>query len=440
MNSRAAVLALLATVVIVWQVPHTIVLRYALLIILGVLCWPSAVKALARPASAVERRARVPFAVFAAFLAWSVVVALAVSANAWLSLRELRAEWLPPALVLLLGYGLGLRYCEEHAAVRAVFLAFMLHAFMQLVSGAAIVPRGGDIPWLNFGGISDHKANVTYTNALALAMLVAHAASRAGRGPGFLGIDMRWSLAAFFLLLVSTVLATTRNGLIVFALLTLAGFVLLALRLRSHASRAAWGALLACGAAALAGSIVGLKADARWSTFMATVPVAWDTQQHREWLLGERNETILPVTAAGKKVEPSAYYRVAYLKEGAQLIVENPWGTGLGRDAFRRTIHAKYGTAGMSHAHNGFLDLGMSVGIPGVLLWIGFLAAAVIFATRAGPVTGSGLGTAMALVVAAFVARTMVDATIRDHVLGEFMLLVGLLCGAIACGGRRAGA
>jgi O-antigen ligase len=166
--------------------------------------------------------------------------------------------------------------------------------------------------------------------------------------------------------------------------------------------------------------------------------VAWDTQRHREWLLGEHNEAVLPLTAAGRKVDASAYYRIAYLKEGLQLVVEHPWGTGLGRDAFRRTIHEKYGTAGMSHAHNGFLDLAVSVGIPGVALWLGFLATLAVFATRAGgTASSSGLAMAMVLVVAAFAARTMLDATLRDLVLGEFLLLAGLLCGAIAYGDRR---
>jgi hypothetical protein len=440
LNSRVAVLAVLVTAVIVWQVAHMIWLRYSLLVILGVLCWPAAVKALARPASPTERHARAPFAVFGAYLLWSIVVAFLVSSNTLLSLRELRAEWLTPALVLLLGYGLGLRYGEGDGAVRAMFFALVVHAYLQLVAGALIVVRGGEINWLNFGGISDHKANVTYTNALALAMLVADTASRAGGGRGFLGIDMRWASAAFVLLLVSTIVSTTRNGLIVFALLTLAGFVLIEPRLRARASRAARITLIAAGVIALAGALVGLKADPRWSTLVATAPVAWDTEHNREWLLGERNETILPVTAAGRKVEPSAYYRIAYLKEGVELIFEHPWGTGLGRDAFRRTIHAKYGTAGMSHAHNGFLDLGVSVGIPGIVLWIGFLAALVVFAARARDVAGSGLATAMALVVGAFAARTLLDATMRDHVLGEFMLLAGLLCGTIAFHGRRAAA
>ncbi|MBC8021722.1 MAG: O-antigen ligase family protein [Burkholderiales bacterium] len=432
MNSRAAVLALLMLVVIVWQVPHTIVLRYGLLVILGLICWPVAFAALARPATPLVRRARTPFAVFGAFVLWTLFVALVVSPSPLASLKALRGEWLQATLVLLIGYGLALRYGENHAAVRAVFLALVLHAFMQLVSGLETVVRGQTFPIMNFGGISDHKANVTYTNTLALAMLVADTASRARGGKGFLGIDVRWALAAFALLIASTVLATTRNGLIVFGLLTLAGFVLVAMSLRPQRSRAAWSVLIACVVVTLVGAVAGLKADTRWSTFMATVPVAWDTQKNRQWLLGERNETNLPLTAAGKRVDPSAYYRISYLKEGVRLLFEQPLGMGIGRDAFRRAIHAKYGTAGMSHAHNGYLDLAMSVGTPGLVLWLGFLAALVVFAARAGEAAGTGLRMALALVVASFAARTMLDATLRDHIIEEFMLVAGLLAGAIA--------
>ena len=50
-------------------------------------------------------------------------------------------------------------------------------------------------------------------------------------------------------------------------------------------------------AGALAGTVVGLEAEPRWSSFMATAPVAWDTDHNRQWLLGEHNETNLPNTA-----------------------------------------------------------------------------------------------------------------------------------------------
>lgn len=437
MNSRALVRVLVPTVVILWQVPHTIVLRFALLVVLGVLSWPRALAALARPAVADERRAREPFGVFAMFIAWCLAVSFAMSPALRASLSELRAQWLAPTLILLSGYGLALRYGRGNAIVRVAFLGLALHAFMHLVSFPVFISRGGTFPYPDFPGISNHRANVTYTNAMALAMLVADAYARAGGGRGFLGIDGRWTVAAFVLLLASSVAATTRNGLIVFGLLAAGGFVLLAIRMRARASRAAWATLGACAVVAVAGTLAGLKAEPRWSSFMDTLPVAWDTDGHREWLWGEHNLAHLPRTAAGAQVEPSAYYRIAYLREGGRLMLENPFGNGIGRDAFRYAIQEKYGMAGMSHSHSGFVDLGASVGIPGLVLFIAFLGALVLYARRASPSAEGGLRLALVLVVASFAARTALDSTLRDHVIQQFMLVAGLLVGTIALGERR---
>ena len=437
MKARTAVLAALVTVVIVWQVPHTTWFRYALLIALGFLAWPLAFRRLAAPANGPQRDARLPFAVLAVFLLWSVVVALAVSGHSAQSLSDLRAEWAAPALILLLGYGLALRYPEDDIVVRVLFLALVFHAYLQLVTAGLVLLRGGAIDFSNFGGIGNHKANVTYTNTLALAMLIADTAVRARGGRGFLRIDTRWSLLAFGLLLASTILSTTRAGLIVFAFLCAIGLVLVASAMRRRTTRAGWALLATCALVTLAGAFVGLKHDPRWSNFVATAPVAWDTDRNRQWLLGEHNETDLPLTAAGKPVDPSAYYRIAFLKEGLRLLAEHPWGTRVGRDAYRFAVRDKYGRASMSHAHNGFIDLGVSLGFPGLLLWAAFLGSFVLFAARAAPAAGTGLRAALVLAIAGFAARTLLDATVREHILQEFMLAAGVLTGAIAVAEAR---
>src|ERR1700682_3371894 len=102
-NVRSLGLVLIFVLVIVWQVPHTIVFRFSLVIWLGLLAWPVAFPALFRPATPAERRARWPFAALAAFLAWSIVVGLVVSPDVLRSLIDLRAEWLAPTLILVLG-------------------------------------------------------------------------------------------------------------------------------------------------------------------------------------------------------------------------------------------------------------------------------------------------------------------------------------------------
>jgi len=338
----------------------------------------------------------------------------------------------------LLGYGLALRYPQEDAVVRMVFLGCMLHAFMHLVSAVYLPIRGDPVNFSDFGGISNHRANVTYTTSIALAMLIADTAARARGDAGFLRITTPWAIGAFLLLLASSILAMTRNGLMVFALMSVLGFVLVAGEMRVGVSRAAWFTLFACGAIALFGSVAGLKSEPRWSNFVATAPVAWDTDRNVQWLKGEHNETDLPVTASGKPVEPSAYYRIAYVKESLRLLAEHPWGTRVGRDAFRLAIRDKYGRGGMSHAHNGFLDVGVSLGIPGVLLWLAFLGSFVVFVVRTPEAAGPGLRGALLLLILGFAMRTMLDATLRDHIIQEYLLAAGVLVGAIAVPRARA--
>jgi hypothetical protein len=436
LNKRGVVLAALATVTIVWQVPHTIWLRYILLIALGVAAWPVAAARLARPHGDVQKFARDPFKLLFYFLAWSAVVAL-MARDPRANLNDLRAEWLAPTLILLAGYGLALRFPERDAIVRVLFLGFVLHAFMQLVTAGYVLARGEEINFFNFGGISDHKANVTYTNTLALAMLVAHAVARARGGEGFLRIDTRYALAAFGLMAASTLVSTTRNGMIIFALLSIVGFVLIARALGARAPRASWAILIACGLVVVVGTVLGLKSDARWSNFIETAPVAWDTDKHKQWIRGERVETDMPLTASGKPVDPSAYYRIAFLREGLRIMQENWRGTRVGRDAFRWAVQAKYGSGGMSHAHNSMIDLGVSLGWIGVLAWSAFMVSFILYASRAREAAGSGLRLALVLVVAAYFARSFLDATVRDHIIQEFMMTAGALVGAIAMAASR---
>jgi O-antigen ligase len=428
-NARNAGLALLFAVVIMWQIPHVLFGRYTILIILGALFWPAGWRALrAGP------EGRLPFLAFAAFIAWLLLVALFISPEPLASLKELRAEWLPTALILLLGFGAGI--VHGALAARVVFWALVAHAVLHLGSAAGLFLENGTAALRDYGGISDHRANVTYTTTLALAMLLADVAGSV-RGAGGFGLRRRTQLAVFVLLLASTLVSATRNGLVVFLIVTVAGGIVIAVRYRGEASRRWWAIAGACLAFTVAGIAVGLKADARWSGFLETAPVAWDTAHHPQWLKGERNYTDLPNTALGKPVEPSAYYRIAYLKEGMALLVEHPLGTEIGRDTFEKLVRAKYGTAGMSHAHNGLIDLGLSTGFPGMALWLGVLGAFASLGWHAWRDAREPLGLALFLCVLGFGVRMLVDSTLRDHVIEEFALVAALLAGAIAAGARK---
>jgi len=56
---------------------------------------------------------------------------------------------------------------------------------------------------------------------------------------------------------------------------------------------------------------------------------------------------------------------------------------------------------------------------------------------RTTEATGAGLRGALLLVIIAFAARTMLDATLRDHIVQEYLLTAGALVGAIVMAGSR---
>lgn len=436
-SRRSLGLFLTFAVVIVWQIPHVIVLRYSLLIILGVLCWGTAYTVLRHPpqSGSAARGLRAPFAWYAAFLAWILLVAL-FGEDLRASVSELHAEWLRMTLILLLGFGAGIRFGrpaagEGNAAVQAIFWGLVLHAVLQLLVAAGTLFETGSIALLSFGGISDHRANVTYTNVLALALLLADAARSPDERGTQLGVGGNAKLLVFAILFASTLLSSTRNGVAVFVILTLVGGAI-ALRYKVRSSRQWWRVVGGCAAVLIVSVWASVESDSRWNSFLETVPIGWNTEGERAWLYGEHDYAHLPRTARGTPVEGSAYYRVAYAKEGLKLIGEHPLGTRIGRNTFNHLVHEKYGTAGMSHAHNGFIDLGVSAGIPGMALWLAFLASLALLGWRAWRRDHATPGLALVLVVLAFTLRTLMDATLRDHIIEEFAMVAGVLAGAIA--------
>jgi hypothetical protein len=439
-SARSLGLVLIFAVVIVWQVPHVLFLRYSLLIILGALCWGTAYAVLAgrSRAGSIPRDVRTPFLWYAAFLGWMLVVAV-VGRDFVESLGELRAEWLPTTLILLLGFGAGIRFArpaaaDGNAAVQALFWGLVAHAVLQLLVAAGTLFESEAFPVLNFGGISDHKSNVTYTNTLALAMLLADAARERGSQ---LAIGRKMKLAIFAVLLASTIVSVTRNGLIVFVMLTVIGG-LVALRYKTTVSRQWWAAAGACVAVLALGTWAGLRSDTRWANLLDTIPIAWNIEGERAWLNGETDFEHLPKTAKGNTVDASAYYRIAFAKVGVELIREHPWGTEIGRGSYTAQVHEKYGTAGMSHGHNGLIDLGVSTGIPGMLLWLAFLVSLAALGWKAWHRDRASVGLALVLAVIGFGLRMLMDATLRDHIIEEFAMVAGVLMGAIAyCEGAR---
>jgi O-antigen ligase len=178
----------------------------------------------------------------------------------------------------------------------------------------------------------------------------------------------------------------------------------------------------------MAASVFGffiVKTDPRWNNVMTSATVAWNTKDNSAWLNDRPNQQI-QVLPNGQPVEGSAYLRTVMLKEGLLIVKEHPFGVGYGRNAFGHALKAKYGE-GSGHSHSGLLDIAISIGIPGLLLWLALLICTLRLAWKASVQNHTFPATALLLLTLNYGIRGIFDSVIRDHMLEQFMFTAGAL-------------
>lgn len=428
-------LGLLFGLVLVWQIPNVMALRKLMILALCVLYLPGGLGLIAsrwRTAAdgAWTRRMVI---LYVALISWMLVVALFLSDQTLVSLGDIRGEWLASTLCLVVGLGAGRLLSggqsgTGHYALRAVFWGLVAHAVLQSGVALWILAQRGALPE-HFAGISDHRANVTYTNAIALAILVAAVIAATFGRSRLLGLGRAGMLAVYLILLASTFASASRNGMIVFLVLTLAGgAAMLYMDQKARHARRVGPMVVGMLLLVLAGVWIGVAADPRWQRIAATIPVAWDVDSTDFWV----NPYVpgAPPAADGGEIDISVYHRVALARVAWRYLMAHPLGTDATRDAFRTLLTRKYPDAVVAHSHNSYLDFGIANGFPGLLLWVAFMVALAGYGVGRYRRTASPYAAALVLVVAGYLLRGSLDSIFREHMLEQFLLFAGLLVGA----------
>ena len=109
--------------------------------------------------------------------------------------------------------------------------------------------------------------------------------------------------------------------------------------------------------------LINLIGDAR---------IASQIDKHNAW---QRDPTVMqpwtPKNEIGRPLNGSTYERVAWFSKGVQLLITHPEGAGFSHSAFRYFMHQENPNFNVNNTHSGWLDFGLGVGIPGIMLtWI----------------------------------------------------------------------
>lgn len=446
-----SLLITVSALLVVWPVPGTIGLRNGLLglMVVAVACllWQN------RHGSIGYRWPRWPVFFYLALTVWIVLVIAGWSVEPMLSWKEFWGQWTLPGLCGLLGVIVAsqarrLGDVGRKRLVGTVFYTFFGLVLLHDVLDAVYWGVTGQLPfrqapvlylpklpmllaqgqsfWTAFDGSFGEK--FSFVNNTFAALLFAEIIQRLMHKGRWIPVSNAGLLAGFLALLLCSYWLSFRNGNIgLLAMLTMAGMMVL-IRLRHRISLVKTTATIAVGFMLLAGAVGAFwKSDPRWARFAETVPVAWDTSHHQAWI-STRLEPY-PLLSDGNPIDPSAYERIAWIKEGSTLALEQPLGTGLNRNAFFDGIDRKFnlgGTVRGGHAHSGIVDFTIANGFPGIALWIAFLASVAWIGWKAFREGRIAAGLILMFLVSGFFSRSIVDSNIRDHVLQQFLFMIGL--------------
>ena len=418
--------ALLAALYFVYPITHTAALRSLLLLALAALVivqWRRG-----EWESAPSRRPPPEILALGALTLWLAARTLLGAADLGYSLGEFVREWLGGLLAAWLGYSYARGNVKNDGGASAgrliagVALGLFAHALWLLGYQAAV--------WLSSGRYTlgstpygDYAVLSTPIN-MSFALLFADLAGRIGRAGGLFPWSGKTTQGLLALVAVAIVAVKARNGVITVSVVLLVGMLLLALRAgwrwRSRAGLATAVVLLL-----VAGLLTAnVRSDPRWATFLETVPVALDTQNHDAWLDWDHNPR--PRLPSGDQVEESAYLRIAWAKVAVEGIVAHPLGYGYGLGGFGRYLEEKYHRPNAVSSHSGLLDFTLANGLPGLALLLGFCA--LLF--RRGWIgwkNGDPWALALALTLTNYFVRICLDGHLGSHRLNMVMLLCGLL-------------
>ncbi len=422
-------MCLVALLFFIWPIPHTISIRqiviFLLLPIMGYLAYNSY-----RSGSTAEslRALKAPVILLAAITLWMLIVAFFVSENTGWSLDEIRGVWGFALLAFLLGVLASFSFdttgkFSRKTILIVLFMTLLAHVLYIDLSYVYKLLTGEEISWrMRMAGFT-YSDKATYLSNTLFAVLCSEAFFRLKYKTRLLPVSTPVFILVFLATVFSQYIEAYRFGAISMIVILTVTVLLYISETRILSKKTAVLGLLFF-AFIFSTGFVSLKNDTRWETMLETITIALDTENNRAWL--DSGKYPYPTLQDGRQVKESNYERVAWFKEGLLLVGDNPLGVGFGRDAFEVGLKKKY-NEGRGHSHSGFIDMAIGTGVPGVLLWASFLGSLLFIGFKAQKKGRNFAALLMLLLIVKFGFRMMVDSIIRDHMLQQFMFVIGVL-------------
>ena len=423
---------LMGVLFFIWPVPGTISVRDISIFLVFIIFLYSALRS--RPLCLKTMELAPPFAILALLTVWILSGAFFISKETAWSLREITGQWLISLLVFVTASLAAVSvkegtFFKGGNIVKMLFFILLVHVLCVDLYAAYIFARTSVLPtWV--AGLTGGKDKSSYASHFLLILVCVEIYFRTRQKKGYLAISNSMLCLAMLFTLISIYLEGVRNGTVA-AVLILFAFILLYF-IKSDRSLVKLALISSVTVLLLVfgyTSSISPKSEQRhrWKTLLETLPLALDTQNNKAWL--NPSKYPYPKLKSGEAVHGSNYDRIAWIKEGVVLTMENPLGVGFGRNAFGHAIKRKYPDFDVivAHSHSGIVDLAVGTGIPGLLLWVLFIGFMMLRSRERFRMQESYYGLLLFFIAVDFTMRSLVDSILRDHMLQMFMFFAGLL-------------
>ncbi len=429
----------LFSLISLWNIPHTIAARYVceglllILILTASLGWEPILK-----------RSKLVML----FIAYLFIQMLFFSSSFREGLAGFKSEWMHFILFTIVGAGSGL-YVSRTKLLNPLFFAgiafsipLLIHLSLTLYKGIGL----GVIPW-SYWGISEIHGDLAYASLQASILLTVYFLAGAKTRLQYMLVTL-----LLFVCVISPLIAQSRGGVvfafgsIFFTLLSYFFFKPSTTSIRSQTILISvivlvfLGLILKSGVAAnpdrwggsISRTIAGLQGDAN-SVICNGVEILRKDYQSKG----------IPITpqieSEFNSIKDGDGARAMVARSGFHLMSEHPMGINGSKQAYQIAINQFCGKAPaiiLSHAHNGWIDTALAIGIPGALLLLIVIINYGVqgFRLSKGSEPFSPMGLALFASAFIWILRALLDSTLRDQMLEmQAFVFPFLLALAISC-------
>jgi len=160
-----------------------------------------------------------------------------------------------------------------------------------------------------------------------------------------------------------------------------------------------------------------IKSQPMWANFISEAKPAFDFKNNDHWKLS--SDKGFPLSALGNPMNGTTYLRLAWAVKGSELLLENPLGYGLVINSFGPLAKRKWPDSNLNHAHSGWIDVGLALGIPGLgLILYSLLGTALICARKNSFFAKAGAWVLLSM------ALVFISAEVAERILLDYLIFL----------------